>query len=121
MICDFCTKENECNLICSDIYCREFFHETPFEEIKPGDTLYQIYIRRSEYKIATVKCTSKDAKTITIAVCTVCGTYSCVIKKRCYHQYHLYRDYHEAREVANMMEKHDDILENEFLKALEEM
>lgn len=120
MICDFCTKINECNLICSDIYCHEFSHEIPFEEIKPGDTLYRIYSRDSDYRIAKVKCISKDAKTITI-VCPTYSIYSCVIKKGYYHQYHLYRDYHEAREVASMMEKHDDILEDELLKALEEL
>lgn len=121
MICNFCTKRNECNLICSDIYCREFSHETPFEEIKPGDTLYQIYASGFGYKVAIINCISKDNKTITTIENSIYGEYNCIIKKSHYHQYHLYRDYNEAREVANMMEKHDDILEDEFLKALEEM
>lgn len=121
MICNFCTKRNECNLICSDIYCREFSHEIPFEEIKPGDTFYQIYTSGSEYEVATVNCISKDDEAITISVSTTRRRYNYIIKKMNYHEPYLYRDYHEAREVANMMEKHDDILEDKLLKALEEM
>lgn len=117
MICNFCTKRNECNLICSDIYCREFFHEIPFEEIKPGDTIYQVYPNIDlGHGVSILNCISKDDEAIiTIAD----GQYNYRLRKINCHQYPLYRDYHEAKEVANIMGKYDKMLENEFKKVTE--